>query len=140
MPFLSQSGLQVTLNNGVEMPLVGFGTAGLGAETKQAVAWALQAGYRLLDSAQVRSGSRCRLRACSIGPSHGHLSQYSLTSLTDGFMVVRTSDVSCIISKRGGTWGAGYKQSLDRTSLLITQVRASVLCRRQSGTRRSLDR
>ena len=45
---------QVTLNNGVEMPLVGFGTAGLGAETKQAVAWALQAGYRLLDSAQVR--------------------------------------------------------------------------------------
>ena len=61
MPFLSQSTWQVTLNNGVEMPLVGFGTAGLGAETKQAVAWALQAGYRLLDSAQVCKAGRCRL-------------------------------------------------------------------------------
>ena len=42
------------MNNGAEMPLVGFGTAGLGLETKQAVKWALEAGYRLLDSAQVR--------------------------------------------------------------------------------------
>ena len=40
---------------------MGFGTAGLGTETKQAVAWALQAGYRLLDCAQVRKASRCRL-------------------------------------------------------------------------------
>ena len=47
--------LQVTLNNGMEMPLVGFGTAGLGPDTKQAVKWALEAGYRLLDSAQVCS-------------------------------------------------------------------------------------
>jgi len=46
--------VQVILNNGAEMPLVGFGTAGLGLETKQAVKWALDAGYRLLDSAQVR--------------------------------------------------------------------------------------
>jgi diketogulonate reductase-like aldo/keto reductase len=47
---------QVTLNNGMKMPLVGFGTAGLERDTKQAVKWALEAGYRLLDSAQVRSG------------------------------------------------------------------------------------
>lgn len=67
----------MTLNNGVEMPLVGFGTAGLGAETKQAVAWALQAGYRLLDSAQVREASHCRLHL-HIGPSHEHLSQHSI--------------------------------------------------------------
>ena len=46
----------MTLNNGMEMPLVGFGTAGLGRDTKQAVKWALEAGYRLLDSAQVCLG------------------------------------------------------------------------------------
>ena len=49
--------LQVTLSNGVEMPLVGFGSAGLGPDTKQAVKWALMAGYRLIDSAQVRSAA-----------------------------------------------------------------------------------
>ena len=53
LALMPSESFQVTLNNGVEMPLVGFGTAGLGAETKQAVLWALQAGYRLLDSAQV---------------------------------------------------------------------------------------
>jgi len=31
---------------------VGFGTAGMGEHTLQAVVWALEAGYRLLDSAQ----------------------------------------------------------------------------------------
>lgn len=35
------------------MPLIGFGTAGLGEATAVAVAWALQAGYRLIDTAQV---------------------------------------------------------------------------------------
>lgn len=46
-------GAQVVLNNGVVMPLVGFGTAGLGQATKEAVMLALASGYRLLDSAQV---------------------------------------------------------------------------------------
>lgn len=45
--------VQVTLGNGVEMPRVGFGTAGLGLATEEATAWALASGYRLLDSAQV---------------------------------------------------------------------------------------
>lgn len=40
------------------MPLVGFGTAGLGENTAQAVTWALEAGYRLLDSAQAREWYR----------------------------------------------------------------------------------
>ena len=44
---------QVTLNNGVAMPLVGFGTAALGETTMEAVLAALAAGYRLVDSAQV---------------------------------------------------------------------------------------
>ena len=35
------------------MPRVGFGTAGLGDQTARAVTWALEAGYRLIDSAQV---------------------------------------------------------------------------------------
>lgn len=48
------------------MPLVGFGTAGLGPNTKQAVKWALEAGYRLLDSAQVCIHSTILLlNACS---------------------------------------------------------------------------
>lgn len=46
---------QVMLNNGVVMPRVGFGTAGLGAATEEATAWALASGYRLLDSAQVQT-------------------------------------------------------------------------------------
>jgi diketogulonate reductase-like aldo/keto reductase len=50
---------QVTLNNGVVMPRVGFGTAGLGQETESATTWALAAGYRLLDSAQVRAARGC---------------------------------------------------------------------------------
>lgn len=49
--------LQVTLNCGAQMPSVGFGTAGLGSQTVPAVHAALQAGYTLLDTAQVLFGS-----------------------------------------------------------------------------------
>lgn len=43
----------VTLNNGVEMPLFGLGVwrSGQGAETENAVKWALEAGYRAIDTA-----------------------------------------------------------------------------------------
>lgn len=40
------------------MPCVGFGTAGLGPRTREAVASALEAGYTLLDSAQAREWYR----------------------------------------------------------------------------------
>ncbi len=41
------------LNNGVEMPVIGLGTfrTRSGKETRDAVSWALEAGYRLLDTA-----------------------------------------------------------------------------------------
>ena len=43
----------LTLNNGVPMPLVGFGTFMLGGETcKTAVAAAIQSGYRMIDTAE----------------------------------------------------------------------------------------
>ncbi len=42
---------------------MGFGSAGLGPDTKQAVKWALEAGYRLIDSAQVCSA--CLLQPCA---------------------------------------------------------------------------
>ncbi len=58
---LSNADQQVTLNNGVVMPRVGFGTAGLGAVTDEAVRWALASGYRLLDSAQVQRLQPMRL-------------------------------------------------------------------------------
>ena len=45
------------LNNGVMMPTVGFGTAGLGDGTLMAVSNALKAGYRHFDSAQVGRGA-----------------------------------------------------------------------------------
>jgi diketogulonate reductase-like aldo/keto reductase len=43
----------IKLNNGVEIPRVGFGTfkSPPGNETKQAVLWALEAGYRHVDTA-----------------------------------------------------------------------------------------
>lgn len=42
----------ITLNNGVSMPLLGLGTylSGPGEEARQAVAWALETGYRLVDT------------------------------------------------------------------------------------------
>lgn len=48
----------VTLSDGWKMPTVGFGTAGLGVHTQQAVEWALEAGYRHIDSAQARAWYR----------------------------------------------------------------------------------
>lgn len=44
----------LTLNNGIQMPLVGFGTWDVRGETgKQAILTALELGYRLLDTAQM---------------------------------------------------------------------------------------
>jgi diketogulonate reductase-like aldo/keto reductase len=48
----------VTLPSGWRMPCVGFGTAGLGSRTQDAVRMALDAGYTLLDSAQAREWYR----------------------------------------------------------------------------------
>ena len=49
----SRLALQVRLSNGIMMPSIGFGTAGLGEHTGQAVKEALLAGYALFDTAQV---------------------------------------------------------------------------------------
>jgi len=45
----------VTLNNGVVMPALGLGVWGMreGEETERAVSWALEAGYRLIDTAKL---------------------------------------------------------------------------------------
>ena len=48
----------VTLNNGVSMPWVGIGTAGLGEGVYATVKQALQAGYKLIDSAQAKEWYR----------------------------------------------------------------------------------
>ncbi len=42
------------LNNGLLMPSVGFGTAGLGESTANAVEQALRAGFRHIDTAEAR--------------------------------------------------------------------------------------
>lgn len=44
--------IYVTLSNGYKVPKLGFGTAGLFEDTKSSVLLALNAGYRLIDSAQ----------------------------------------------------------------------------------------
>ena len=66
----------LTLNNGVEMPLLGLGTYLLrGAECERCVAEAAELGYRLFDSAQMYGNERevgralpaaeCRVKSCS---------------------------------------------------------------------------
>jgi len=57
------------LNNGALMPLVGFGTAGLGEATERAVLWALEAGYRSIDSAQAREWYREDLVGSAVAKS-----------------------------------------------------------------------
>ncbi len=43
----------LTLNNGIQMPLVGFGTFMLGGETcAKSVTAAIQSGYRMIDTAE----------------------------------------------------------------------------------------
>jgi diketogulonate reductase-like aldo/keto reductase len=59
----------VTLRGGARMPRVGFGTAGLGDGTGDAVRAALQAGYRLLDSAQAREWYREDLVGAALAAS-----------------------------------------------------------------------
>ena len=61
------------LPGGVRMPRIGFGTAGLTAGTAQAVEWALAAGYRLLDSAQVRPIRQSRSHSHSICSSSSRM-------------------------------------------------------------------
>lgn len=55
--YLPHQRLQVHISENVSMPLIGFGTAGLGNQTQKAVQIALASGYRLIDSAQVRAAS-----------------------------------------------------------------------------------
>ncbi len=52
------------LNNGVTMPVLGLGTfkSAQGKETQEAVRWALEAGYRHIDTAAIygnEDGCRC---------------------------------------------------------------------------------
>ncbi len=50
----------VTLNNGVEMPMFGLGVYQIpdGKPVRQAVQWALEAGYRLIDTAKLYGNER----------------------------------------------------------------------------------
>lgn len=59
---------------GVWMPSVGFGTAGLGDYTRDVVVAAIRAGYRGVDSAEVRRRYCCPrpLRAAGTCANHHH--------------------------------------------------------------------
>jgi diketogulonate reductase-like aldo/keto reductase len=46
-------GTRIPLNNGVRMPLLGLGVYKSGDDTETAVRWALETGYRLIDTASV---------------------------------------------------------------------------------------
>ncbi len=51
--------LKTTLNNGIEMPLLGLGIYdAYGKEAEQAVSWALETGYRLVDTASMYRNER----------------------------------------------------------------------------------
>ena len=70
----------VQLPGGGRLPRVGFGTAGLGAGTEQAVRSALAAGYTLLDSAQAREWYREDLVGAALRASAVRRSDLFLTS------------------------------------------------------------
>src|SRR2546423_15224869 len=55
----------VRLNNGVVMPVLGLGVYGMreGAETETAMRWALEAGYRMFDTAKLYGNERSVGRA-----------------------------------------------------------------------------
>jgi len=67
----------LTLNNGVPMPLIGFGTFMLGGETcTEAVTAAIESGYRMIDTAEaygnekeVGEGMRLDLRRMPVNLS-----------------------------------------------------------------------
>ena len=51
--------LYTTLNNGVEMPLLGLGVYDMyGKDAEQAVSWALEMGYRLIDTAAMYNNEK----------------------------------------------------------------------------------
>lgn len=58
--------VQVRLNNGVLMPTVGYGCAGLGDQARSTVAMALEAGFRHLDSAQASMQPAAACTLCGI--------------------------------------------------------------------------
>jgi hypothetical protein len=77
---------QVMLNNGVMMPVIGYGTAGLADGAANSVVAALHAGYRHIDSAQVNQPAQLccpdrqvpvctaaclSLIHCGCAPTHG---------------------------------------------------------------------
>ena len=70
----------VQLPGGGRLPRVGFGTAGLGAGTEQAVRFALAAGYTLLDSAQAREWYREDMVGAALRDSAVRRSDLFLTS------------------------------------------------------------
>mmetsp|Transcript_20930 Transcript_20930/g.45770 ORF Transcript_20930/g.45770 Transcript_20930/m.45770 type:complete len:687 (+) Transcript_20930:117-2177(+) len=71
---------QVQLSNGVMMPTVGFGTAGLADQTQEVVLSALQAGYTHIDSAQAREWYREDLVGQAIAASGVKREQLFITS------------------------------------------------------------
>ncbi|KAK2080241.1 hypothetical protein QBZ16_000094 [Prototheca wickerhamii] len=71
---------RVAIAPDVSMPLVGFGTAGLGDGTAEAVRSALAVGYRLLDSAQAREWYREDLVGRGLAESGVPRSEVFLTS------------------------------------------------------------
>ena len=82
-PRLSSRGEQlqfVTLPTGARFPRIGFGTAGLTEGTRAAVAEALEAGYRLFDSAQAREWYREDLVGEALAASSLPREQLWLTS------------------------------------------------------------
>jgi aryl-alcohol dehydrogenase-like predicted oxidoreductase len=61
---------QVSLNNGVQMPILGFGVFQIPEDqTQQAVEDALEAGYRLLDTAAAYENERAVGRAIAASAS-----------------------------------------------------------------------
>ena len=90
-----------TLNNGVKMPMLGYGVYQVdAAETRRCVRDALSVGYRLIDTAQAYGNEE------GVGPvSYTHLGGFSASSLIrgTGSFVRRTGS----LVRSTGSFGAG---------------------------------
>ncbi|KAL6746302.1 NADP-dependent oxidoreductase domain-containing protein [Haematococcus lacustris] len=118
--FFPQPLAQVQLNNGRLMPSLGFGTAGLGEGTQAAVAEALAAGYRHVDSAQAREWYREDMNGLAVAASGlprpevwlttkihpRHLGyQQTLEAFGDSLEELQTSYLDLVLLHYSSCWG-----------------------------------
>ncbi|GLC55313.1 hypothetical protein PLESTB_000971400 [Pleodorina starrii] len=111
---------RVRLNNGVLQPTVGYGCAGLGDLTSTTVRWALEAGYRHLDSAQAREWYREDLVGQAMSDFLG--AAKARGNVTAGVEVVRREDI--FVTSKLHPRHLGYHTTLKQFNATLRDLRS----------------